>query len=103
MYKSINKILRAADSDYIWSKAAQQNSLHALPRDWPWDMARDRGIQGTRSLTAIDTNFQCPFCGLVPLHLQPMYQSALDQLFSMGSKLKRLHVLSEGFSVISVP
>ena len=53
MYKSIKKILRAADSDYIWSKAAQQNSLHALPRDWPWDMARDRGIQGTRSLTAV--------------------------------------------------
>ena len=72
--KSIKKALRAADLDYVWSKVAQQTSLRALSRDisWPklWDMARDRGIQGTRSLAMFlrilasptSDNSKCPLC-----------------------------------------
>ena len=52
-----NQTYLLADSDYVWYKVSQQTSLRALCRDisWPklWDLARDRGIQGTRSLAMI--------------------------------------------------
>ena len=47
---SLNKALKAADSDYLWSLVGIQNSLRALSRSmpWPklWDMAHNQGIQG---------------------------------------------------------
>ena len=74
--KYIKKALRVADSDYIWTKVSRQLSLRALSRDisWPklWDMARDRGIQGARSIRVllrvlakpVFENSRCPFCDL---------------------------------------
>ena len=120
--KSIKKALRTADSDYIWSKVAQQTSLRALSRDisWLklWDMARDRGIQGTRSLAmflrilaspTLD-NSKCPFCDsdisgvstfadhITTEHLSTSLSDLLflltngdDNIFSVGSELKRLY------------
>ena len=53
--KKGKKALNAEDIDYIWSQVEMQNSLRSLSSEisWPklWDMARDRGIQGSRSLT----------------------------------------------------
>ena len=74
--KYIKKALRVADSDYIWTKVSRQLSLRALSRDisWPklWDMARDQGIQGARSIRAllrvlakpVFENSRCPSCDL---------------------------------------
>ena len=120
--KSIRKALRAADSDYVWSRVSQQSSLRALSREisWPklWDMARDRGIQGARSLSVIlkilvtptHENSKCPLCDfelsrdslfahhISTVHLSLPLSSILtllvncdDHLFSVGSELKRLY------------
>ena len=47
---------KSRDSDNVWSKVSRQGSL-ALSSDisWPqlWDMARDRGVQGSGYLSAI--------------------------------------------------
>lgn len=120
--KSIKKVLRAADSDYVWSKVSQQTSLRVLPRDisWPklWDIARERGIQGARSLSVImrvlatpfQENSKCPLCDselprdsvfadhISVVHLSRSLPNILsllttydDHLFSVGSELKRLY------------
>ena len=120
--KYIKTTLRAADSNYIWTKVSRQLSLRALSRDisWPklWDMARDRGIQGARSIRAllrvlakpVFENSRCPFCDLelareslfanhvATAHLSRSLQDMLDplvncddRLFSVGSELKRLY------------
>ena len=121
-FKSIKKALRAADSDYVWSKVSQQTSLRVLSRDisWPklWDLARDRGIQGTRSLamilrilaTPIQENTKCSLCDselsrdslfadhISAVHLSrplttilPLLTNRDDHLFSVGSELERLY------------
>ena len=119
----MKKALRAADSDYLWTKVSQQTSLCTLPREvsWPklWDMARDRGIQGARSLNMIlrtlathifSENFICPFCDtllsrdsvfavhVARAHLSRPLSSVFslltnydEHLFSVGSELKRLY------------
>ena len=101
---------------------SQHNSLRALSRDipWPklWDLVRDHGIQGTRSLvmflrvlaTSILENWKCPLCEsklqrdsvfadhialrhlAKPLNdILPFLIDGDDDLFFVGTELKRLY------------
>ena len=121
--KKAKKALNAEDIDYIWSQVEMQNSLRSLSSviSWPklWDMARDRGIQGSRSLTVflkvlttpIFKDLICPFCNHVltrdsifaehistihlsqPIsHLISILENADEEhIFQLGSRLKRLY------------
>ena len=121
--KSLKKALKAADDNHIWKMANKHNSLKCLSRSimWPrlWDMARDHGIQGSRSLSAIFKIFttpifeewSCPFCAtpisrvcttfaehVATVHLsQPLanivslLEEGDDELFSVGAKIKALY------------
>ena len=58
---------RAADSNNVWYKVAQQNSLHALSMDIQWrEMERDWAIQAIVKVlsTPLLKYYQRPFCGL---------------------------------------
>ena len=120
--KSAKRVLRTADTEYIWLKVSRHTSLRALHRDilWPklWDMARDQGIQGTRSLamvlrvlaTPTLENFDCPICETTlsrddifadhvsSVHLSKSLPDLISLLingdahiFLLGSELKRLY------------
>ena len=61
---TMKRDLLKADQDNIWSLVTKHNSLRSLHRtiSWPklWDLARDHGIQGARSLATIFKTLTSP-------------------------------------------
>ena len=126
--RSIIKALEKADQDLTWLHAEQKSSLCHLSRaiSWMklWDIARDRGIHGTRCLqvifkvltTPIFTDLKCPLCSVYiseqctyAKHLLQSHSSIsvkylinlLEQesgeIFTVGSKLLELYISNSLF------
>ena len=124
--RPVKKALTTADQDLIWAQISQKNSLRSMSRtiSWPklWDLARDRGIQGARSLSAIFEVLttpifderKCHHCDIVITRdvpysdhiarahlLQPLadiialLEEGDEEVFAIGSELKRLNACSE--------
>ena len=124
--RPVKKALTTADQDLIWAQISQKNSLRSMSRtiSWPklWDLARDRGIQGARSLSAIFKVLttpifderKCHHCDIVITRdvpysdhiarahlLQPLadiialLEEGDEEVFAIGSELKRLNACSE--------
>ena len=100
---SVKKALLKLDRDYIWSLTSKHNSLRSLTRSISlpklWDLSRDYGIQGTRSVaiifkiltSPIFDEYCCPHCStIIPRdsilaeHLLTTHLSyPLDKIFSL--------------------
>ena len=103
--KSVFKLLEQTDSKHvIMTEVVKKPSLHTLnhPIHWTklWDIARNHGIQGSRSLlavftalsTPIFTDFQCPHCVMKSPNCQPdrhpinILKDEDEAIFSVGSE-----------------
>ena len=128
---SIFEALEEADKELTWSLVSESSSLKLLANVIPWlklwDIARDRGIQGARSLQAIikvltapvfaDTT--CQFCNVginegthysdhvMQTHLSTSVDNIVrllkeesDDIFPIGLKLMELF---NGATTLSLP
>ena len=129
---TMKRDLLKADQDNIWSLVTKYNSLRSLHRtiSWPklWDLARDHGIQGARSLATIFKTLtspifdvrSCPHCNtlitresifgehIFSAHLSrsladviSLLEEGDQEIFYIGSELKSLYSYTSVISDIT--